>query len=460
MFVLLVATAAATDEDSLRASASFGLFRDAYDYLQEPGSLGRQPGRDLYTLLGNQGGTGRFSLGYVGAVGPGVLGAIGDVGIESSHEHGSTSRAATAASDATREETAARSDTRSFSATLGYGVPLGERWSVGAGFEVASDSWSTTLAPDPPNDPIVGGTLTDGGGAEESGSWEQRALTMGGTLGAVVAAGPLDLDLAARLARVQDAAHGRSERHTADEDYVWSGYDAAGSLAGNVTGWVPGAGLDARVAVGPAAVRLQVEGDHGVLAPSRTRHSESYTGPDTSWSEDETLSAARADWSAGSALAVLELRSGATEVRVGVGVDAAREQAEYTTDTVRYADGAASSATTRHRIVTQEVDLALPLAVESAVSKTVAVRAGAEWLTWVLDTSSRDVLRSDPGEGDTTADSSHSTTWRSVVQLAVGARWDVAPIFSLDVVASGTGLPDERVGLDLGNLLVSGVFHL
>lgn len=89
------------------------------------------------------------------------------------------------------------------------------------------------------------------------------------------------------------------------------------------------------------------------------------------------------------------------------------------------------------------------------------MRSGAcyVWARVGLDTNSK--LHGEPLEGETTGTVQASSNDQSYVELALGFRACLHPAFSLDAVVTGVGIADqERASVDLGSVLLSGVFHL
>ena len=78
--LLLASQAMALDTVSLRSTATYDLYRDPYDFFDQPGVLAVEQERGVLTGLDLYGGPGRYTIGYYGTLGSGVLGAAFDFG--------------------------------------------------------------------------------------------------------------------------------------------------------------------------------------------------------------------------------------------------------------------------------------------------------------------------------------------------------------------------------------------
>lgn len=468
---LLTAPAFAYDPDSLRADASFGLFRDEYDYLREPATLAHQPGRHVFTVLGNQGGTDRFSLGWLGGLGPGVFGAIADAGVSGGSAHNETTTAATAVSGDTVTITDAWSRTRGAAAFLGYGVPLGDVVAVGIGAEASFTRWDASLAPEPGGVPTIGGTLeqtTVDGEATlvEDGAWLERGRELTAIVGVAVALGGAEVEADLHLRRSTVAASGETLRITPTTEYSSTGFQPDGTLENNLDAWVPGLAIDAIVPAGDrAAVRLFAEGARGSGRPAVDERFEGYdddTDPaaPVSWTESERLVDPDFDLTEVEALLALHLDGDVTSTRFGVAVAHDRERFAFTRAAERDDGATITSTETRERLDQAYTGVSLPIAVEIAAAPRLVVRAGGRWVAAFVRYDGRSVLQTAPGEGAVTEDRDVAGDVNTYVQLATGFRYDAGERFSLDFVALGTGVGDDRVALDVTSVLVSGVFHL
>lgn len=157
MIALLIASQAmALDTDSLRSTATYDLYRDPYDFFDQPGVLAVEQERGVLTGLDLYGGPGRYTIGYYGTLGSGVLGAAFDFG------NSASSAASTDNYDFDGDETITFGDSEAggsaWNAHLTYGVSLSE--SMAAGVAIWVNQSGGVYSFDPQSGSL-GGTRTD-----------------------------------------------------------------------------------------------------------------------------------------------------------------------------------------------------------------------------------------------------------------------------------------------------------
>ena len=96
-----------------------------------------------------------------------------------------------------------------------------------------------------------------------------------------------------------------------------------------------------------------------------------------------------------------------------------------------------------------------PIATEVRVHPGWTLRAGGAWRQVQLEALDSTAEASDPRN----AVGSETTVDRPEVELALGLSWNPVERFSLDLMASGVAIGEERLSLALGALLVSAVSH-
>lgn len=470
MWLLLLSAAQAFDPDSLRSDATFGLFRDEYDYLREPATLSEQAGTHVYTVLGNQGGTGRFSLGALGPVGPGVVGFIGELGTEGTSASTRADVAATALDPATITETRTDNRARDLAGFLGYGVPVGSRFALGAGVALADARWRATLAPRPGSVPVIGGTLrhVTAEGADrllQEGTWAQDTREARVVLGAAWLGDRFDLEADVHVTRMSSSTRGEALEITPTTEYTFAGYLPNAGLEGNLSGSIPGFALDLVAELdGGVALRIFAEGERGRVEPVVTESFEGFeddTRPETpiTWDRYERLEAPDMRVQGGEALVAVQLTRG--DVAVWFGVAAIGEAEDLVVRRVVESTAGEVTVTVETREAARQGyrAIALPIATEVAASDRFVARFGGRWVNANVRFEGVERLLGDAAEGDLTRDVRSSAATSSYVELAVGFRWLAADAFSLDAAALGIGVPDERIAIDLTQLQLSGVFH-
>ena len=464
LLLLTASTARAWSPDSLRAEASFGLFRDTYDLLREPAGLAENPETHVYTLLGNQGGADRLSAGFIGEVGPGVLGFIADGTQAGSSSQTTSTVAATAATAQTTTERTTRSRTRSGGIYAGYGVPLSQSLALAIGLQTEARGWSTTLAPNPSGSPLIGGALdqvtaTDGSASTEQGSYDERDRDSLVRLGANFTPPRFDLELDLSLGRTVRENGGTTTQSSDDLEYEWAGTVAATSLDTNVAAWLPGAAVDLTLPLSDdLALRALVGGQAGpaTLAATTTREVRTdYLDPTQSASTTTKLRGVTAGLADAEALLALQIERGDLQLRVGASGSWDRSVLDVAELVSR--DGV-TSQTDLHR--QEQAAFAQGLvAFEQRANDRWTLRAGAAWTHGWLSSTSTSALQTEPAEGQTIDSDSAGNEEVSYLQLAFGTRLDLGPLL-LDAAVRGTGLPDDqRVGVDLSSLLLSLVWR-
>lgn len=157
MIALLIASQAfALDAASLRSTATYDLYRDPYDFFNQPGVLAVEQERGVLTGLDLYGGPGRYTIGYYGSLGKGVLGAAFDFGQSTSYSDSKDTYSFDGDDTITFGD--AEGGGAAWNAHLTYGLSLSEN--MAAGVAVWVNQAGAKFSFDPQRG-AVGGTRTD-----------------------------------------------------------------------------------------------------------------------------------------------------------------------------------------------------------------------------------------------------------------------------------------------------------
>jgi hypothetical protein len=351
--------------------------------------------------------------------------------------------------------------------SFGVGLRPGEGpVALGFGASLEAGRRDSTLAlPLSSGDASVAGTLVDDRTTDlllllQDGEWRERTLDLEITAGIAVEKEPVDLDLDLRVHRGWVSMEGEASAE-APQGAAWlRGFRPGSPGLALPSEWLFGGTADVEAAVrGPLSLRARVDGGVGPLRPSVLSSSRGGTDADGSWSEEESLSDPEGTvWQLGGLLA-FQLEWERLAVRVGVEVLGEGEhlRLERVIETV-VGDGAAAETTVLGR--GEEADerllvVSTPIAAEVQVHPRWTLRVGGRWRQ--VHATESFVAR--PEGASLPAEEALTVVDRPEVELAFGLSWAPISRFSLDLMASGVAIGEERLSLSLGALMVSAVFH-
>lgn len=293
MIALLIASQAlALDAGSLRSTATYDLYRDPYDFFDQPGVLAVEQERGVLTGLDLYGGPGRYTIGYYGALGKGVLGAAFDFGQSTSYSD------STDTFDYDGDETITFGDAEgggsAWNAHLTYGLSLSDN--MAAGVAVWVNQAGATFSFDPQSG-SVGGTRTDVDypDGDDSDSYGLASYTSRNML--VLAGGAIFSDkgyisMNAGVRTVLDRAAVDAGWTYGDTSIKYSGYVPGTAFADNRKGLGAVASLEAVQALNDSTdMRLSfglgyIPGKVAIQESEILNESDGYDGTDTTSWED------------------------------------------------------------------------------------------------------------------------------------------------------------------------------
>lgn len=450
MIVWWVGAALAFEPQSLRSSASFGLFRDAYDDLREPAMLTEWGRPHVYSVLGNQGGTDRFSLGGLGPVGPLAIGGIAEVG-------GGLHHAELRADEADGTWSTRTSDDQTLDAGgfLGVATAWGSRGSVGLGVGWSEHRRQTTLVAVPGSLPVVGGQLTsqyDADGtvrSQEDGEWTERARDLELILGLARRGDVGEIEADLRWTHEAHVAAGWARLTSIEVDASSDGFLPGAPIEDNLVADAVGGAVDATVAVGDGlTLRVQASGTAGGGRPSVRERVDSLTAPTGTTSSRESLADPAARTLDGQALIAAQGSFAGLEARVGAAIEGSRERMTASR-TVSDASGTVEGVQdVAHRYLV----VSAPLAIEAMLSQRVTVRLGGRYALGVVGYGS--TVREGPR-----VDVAEVLDLWSRVELASGVRVEAHDRLYFDATVLGASDPAQRASLDLGQVFLSAVWR-
>lgn len=466
---LAAAPARAVEEDSLRAAASFGLFRDPYDLLREPASLSELEGRHLYTLIGNQGGGGRATLGYAGRAGPGFLGVFGDFQASGSTASSQVAEVEDPSAPRQVSSTDAFSDAVAWGIFAGYGLHPGRGpISVGIGIGYEGSRWSASLGPRAEGEPpVIGGTLeghSTGGDADlaEEGEYRERRDAVRAVVGMAVETGRGSVEVDAHLAWDAATAEASLLQSSGGTTYALEGAYPGLALGDDGEGLRPGGAVDATLDLG-RGIGLRalgtLEGGRRTPRIGWTTETTVLEGAPVVETRQEWRDAEIREWG-GEALVVLHARLGKVELRAGIGGAFSRSSGEGSRAEIRTEDGVAVEETVSQ--VTREESswsVSTPIATEVALHPMWALRLGGRFRLEHLASEGSTALEGVPQGATVVEDAHQESQLRSEVEFALGLRFQPVEAFSLDALIRGTAIGEDRLSVNLGALFLSAVFH-
>ena len=397
--LLLASQAMALDTVSLRSTATYDLYRDPYDFFDQPGVLAVEQERGVLTGLDLYGGPGRYTIGYYGTLGSGVLGAAFDFGSATSSSSSNDNY------DFDGDETITFADAEgggsAWNAHLTYGVSLSE--SMAAGVAIWVNQAGGTYSFDPQSGSL-GGSRTDvdypsGDDSTSYGQAKMVSRNITALAGASFFSDKGYISLNAGLRTVLD-------RGTVD-----AGWEQGDSTI-NYSGYVPGMGFsDNRKGLGAIAKieAVQALSDNkdlritvgvgfvpgGVATPESVLETEAgdyYEKTTTAWKNDKwrTTSAA--------VLAALHIENDDMTVRPGLRIGYTGYADSYTPVSAfeyDYGDAGDGDSSSEYNYASTAVGLefGLPLAVEVPLGENDiwTLRMAADWSWTRVKTSSTTV---------------------------------------------------------------------
>lgn len=290
--LLLASQAMALDTASLRSTATYDLYRDPYDFFDQPGVLAVEQERGVLTGLDLYGGPGRYMVGYYGTLGKGVLGAAFDFGQAMSYSE--SNDVYDYDGDTTTTFADAQGGGSAWDAHLTYGLSLSE--SMAAGVALWVNQAGSTFSFDPQSG-SVGGSRTDvdypdGDDSSSYGLAEYTQRSITGLVGGAIFSDKGYISVNAGLRTVLSRPTVDAGWEYGDTTIQYEGYPPGTSFGNNRKG--VGAigsieavqalddGMDLRVTVGLGYIPGSVAVDH----TSVTNQSEGYEGVDTSLWKD------------------------------------------------------------------------------------------------------------------------------------------------------------------------------
>lgn len=441
--LLLVSQAFALDQSSLRSTSTYDLFRDPYDYLLLPGVMAAEDESALITLLNAYGDAGHFSAGGYGKLGPGVLGAVVDVGGAGSSSDAKETQKIVDAQAVTRSISTASSS--SWGAILSYGMPLSDTLAFGAALRVEQDA--STLSFDPSSGTVGGANteidISDGDDTKSEGSagYLDRSLEalVGGAL--FSDSGYMSLDVGLAMTTVSSQVSGTWEY--VDSTITYKGYVPGTAFAENRAGLGPVARFEMVRAVGEIT-DLRVTADLGMAAgePARLSSSSTTTATDTSYTQTETLKNATWRSSSYGVLAALHVEAEDLSVRPGLRLRRGSYGEAYTLESSYESvygettdEGSAEYDASLERGF---LTLGLPIAVEVPLGQEErwTMRLAGDW-AWTRTTVVDGTFYEDEEAEASDRTETTTTSASSAGSAALGLRFQPVDALRLDAAAYG-----------------------
>jgi hypothetical protein len=464
-FVLLLTLAQpaqALELQSARSESTYGLFRDPFDYVVEPGLMARQEGHQLYTQLSSENSGGRFGLGYQGRSGSAAFGIIGDGAFTGTTE-GDT------VTDSTGSQTTdGWTKAGDWSLLAGAALAVSDSLSFGAALRLDSDTFSETIDPTTlgygPDRTLTadGERVFDSHGTLETVTGNTLVL-VGAALGAEKTWVEVDAFFN-HTANTRDFA-GRVEtvKGKITNTLTINGFDVSDPLGSNNTTSGPGLKLDSQIRI-KKALDLRLAGS--LLAASgsaaTTRFSSKLDDGTNSLEAIDALSSSEVKATVTNLLAVLEY--GGDDLKLRMGFSATFAPISLAWD--ESYDPGVPKAQVQAWFESEDVTLreyAVPIAAELPVHDRWILRSAARFSSYTtgVETSRIDHLTDDE---NLTTDTSQSLSG-TVVDAALGFRFKATPLFRLDAGISGQssctaqGCTGSAGLLDTTALFASGTVH-
>lgn len=457
LLLLAVGPAAALDGDSLRAETTFGLFRDPYDFLLEPGVLAREDGHALYSLLAGQTGGGRGGLGYLGSFGPGAWGLAVD-GTRTAATSAATSSVPTETSTQETTSETWQYDTR-IGARGGIGYQFDKRLSLGAGIRVDLDRQRASMDASGATPGANSTTWVDGEATYKAiGERRDNDLDVQGVVGLAMGTRARWVEIDALVLHEADTAtrDGRVEDILNGYVVEYSGY-AVGPLIDNHVSNGGGLAVDSEIRLDDAwSLRAAARAEttfgsaHDLDSTTTTTATDGTVTSDSFVVDDSSVRDTLLDL-----LVAGHYRSDALLLRFGLEAGHAPSTWSYTAEHVVSTDTSTPIPWT-HATTYDVTSLGLPVAVEVPVADRWTLRAGGAWSWYHAASTEEDTV-------ETTVNSSESAVTGSSLVGAAGFRFAASERFRLDAAVHGssacygTTCDVEGGALGLASVYLSGV---
>lgn len=450
---LLVTSALALDNQSLRSTTTSDLFRDPYDFFDQPGLLSFEEERAVLTLLNGYGSSGRYMLGYYGGVGPGVFGAAVDYGASSSTSDSNNVFEVDDEDNDIQYEvvTDSRSSdkTKAWTAVLSYGFQASDTMGLGAELRIAQTGQSATY-----NLGAVGGSLDSvdyddediGTDSTTTGNAKVVDRTISVVAGGAINGDSSTLSVHAVVNAVNVSAKGTSNYISGDYETNLTGYVPGTSFSANRKGVAPGLTFEGVFDLSDTmALRVDADVGYGFGGPAvmQTSMVEIYDDEDDFGYESTTTSTYGSDskWTGTTfgALVAMQIEGESIKIRPGLRVRAAGYNEYYTLETVSEynpdeGDSSDSSSESESKTGVSALTVGLPLAVEVSLDpdQIWTLRMGGDW-AWTRATLTQGPLVDEDEDAGTksTTDSSTSAS-SSNLTGAFGLRYWPIDAFRLD----------------------------
>lgn len=452
--LVLVTSAFALDSASLRSTSTSDLFRDPYDFFDQPGLLSFEEERAVLTTLSAYGGAGRYMLGYYGGVGPGVFGAAFDYGAS-----GSTSQS-TVKFESDLEDFEYVVDTKSTSydkvkgwtAVLSYGFQSSDTMGLGGALRIQQVGESASYTPGG----AVGGSqdLIDyddddfGTDSSTTGSAKVIDRTISVVAGGAINGDSSTLSVHAVVSHVTATAKGSATYVSGDNTTTLNGFVPGTAFSDNRKGIVPGVTFEGVFDLNDTmALRVDADVAYGFGSPAVMQSTTINTLDDSDIGYVETTTSTYSQtskWSASSlgTLVALQIEGESIKVRPGLRVRAGGYNEYYVLETAyeydpEEGDGTDGSSESESRTGLGAISVGLPLAVEVALDpdQIWSLRMGSDW-SWSRANLTQGPLVNEDEDAETTeTTNSSSTSSSSALQGAFGLRFWPVDAFRMDASA-------------------------
>jgi len=465
--LLLASQAFALDSSSLRATTTFDLFRDPYDFLMQPGLTAAEDERGLVTMLSYYNASGRYAIGYYGKLGPGVLGSVVDFGSSSSTSETKDTTKVADVQTVTDSDTEA--STSSWAAQLSYGIPVSDSFAFGLAFRM--DQTGQTASFDPTSG-TVGGSRTDidisnGDDTKSYGLAKTKDRTMELLVGGAIYGDKGYFSLDAGLQTLLNSATVDAGWEYVDSTIAYKGYVPGTSFDDNRTGKGPMARLEFVRAMGDQT-DLRMTADFGMLSGKPETETSVYSteDTDTSYTQTERLKDAKFKSSSWGLLTAVHYEGDDISIRPGLRLAGGGYADQYTPessyksvygDTTDEGSSEGGDYTSSLKVLT----FGLPLAVEIPLGdeERWTLRMAGEW-DWTRTKLESTYYTEDTDVETSTKDVADSMSTATAVAGSFGLRFKPVDRFRLDAATfNSTSFPSGgSETFAIGSVWLSGTF--
>lgn len=465
--LLLASQAFALDSSSLRATSTFDLFRDPYDFLMQPGLMAAEDERGLVTMLSYYNAPGRYAIGYYGKLGPGVLGSVVDYG--SSGSTSETKDTSKYPDGQTVTDSDSESSANAWAAQLSYGIPVSDSFAFGLAFRMDQSGQTSSFDP---TSGTVGGSRTDidisdGDDTKSYGLAKYKDRTMQVLLGGAIYGDKGYFSLDAGLQTLLNSATVDAGWEYVDSKITYKGYVPGTTLDGNRTGKGPMARLEMVRAMGDQT-DLRLTADFGMISGKPQTQTSVYAteDTDTSYTQTEQLKNAKFKSSSWGVLTAVHYEGDDISIRPGLRLSGGGYNQAYTPassyksvfgDTTDEGASEGGDYTDSVKVLT----FGLPLAVEIPLGdeERWTLRMAGEW-DWTRTKLESTYFDEDTDAETSTKDVADSVSTATAVAGSFGLRFKPVDRFRLDAATfNSTSFPSG--GSDtfaIGSVWLSGTF--